>query len=493
MIFKQLFSNTLFLTVAHFLNRLFNALIVIFIARYLGLENFGLYCTALALVNTFLIANDIGSTTLLLREGARDEKKIGLYLGNSILIQFFASLGFFALALITAYFLKYNALTVWLVILLGIGTIIFEFRKSFRAVLRIFLKLKFFAYLEIINGLLTFISIFIVTKIIPDKNLGLILIAGIPLILNFLLIAALYVYDHKFVQAKYDLQKIWPMIKEGYEYSIYNIVYTIYFQISTLMVQAIRNDTEVGLYSAAAKLIMLLLIIPQMIFQVALPLMFKYSKIDLEKYKRIHKFIFRYLNAFAFPIIVGCFLLAEPIIRFVYHKESFMPAASALAIMSVFLIARFVGNVSGQSLTAMDKQKPKLIMELVSLVVLVGLNFWLINLYGFIGAAIATVATEIILRVSFLFFDFSALKENFLKYLKSLIAPLLASLAMGIFLYFTKSSLNVIVLILLGAVLYGLFLWAFRFINQSDKQLFKQLIPNRFKKNESINSGSGQF
>jgi O-antigen/teichoic acid export membrane protein len=491
--FKKLFSNTVFLTAAHCLNRIFNALIVVIVARYLGLETFGMYSTALALVNTFLIANDIGSTTLLLREGARDEKKIGLYLGNSNLIQFFASIGFFALALITAYFLKYNALTVWLVILLGIGTVIFEFRKSFRGVLRIFLKLKFFAYLEIINGLLTFTSIYAVSKLVADKNLGLTLIAGIPLILNFLLIAALFIYDRKFVKPEYDLKKIWPMIKEGYEYSIYNIVYTVYFQISTLMVQGMKGDSEAGLYSAAAKLIMLLLIIPQMIFQVALPLMFKYSKIDLAKYKRIHKFIFRYLNAFAFPIIVGCFLLADPIIRFVYHKENFMPAAPALAIMSIFLVARFIGNVSGQSLTAMDKQKPKLIMELVSLVVLVGLNFWLINLYGFIGAAIATATTEIILRISFLFFDFSALKENFLKYLKSLVAPLLASLVMGIFLYFTKSSLNVIVLILLGAVLYGLFLWAFRFVSFSDKQLFKQLIPSRFQKNESSNTSGGQL
>jgi Ca2+/Na+ antiporter len=88
--------------------------------------------------------------------------------------------------------------------------------------------------------------------------------------------------------------------------------------------------------------------------------------------------------------------------------------------------------------------------------------------------------------------DFSKLKQNWLHYSKKIISPILASIVMGIFIYFTREYFNVIFLTLCGAVIYGIFLWVFRFFKEYDKQLFKQLIPKRLQKNESSNPSSWQ-
>lgn len=480
------------ITVARVLYRLFNALVAIIVARYLGVEKFGMYSTALALINTFLIANDIGSTTLLMREGARDHKKIGLYFGNSIIIQAVASIGFFILALLAGLLLHYNQTTLWLVVILGLATLIYEFRKSFRAVLSIMLKLKYIAIFEVLAGFLTFAGTYCTSHLVTDKNIGLLVVAFIPLVINFLFIITVFFYDLKFTKPEFSWPQVWPMVKEGYIFSIYSIFYTVYLQVSILILQNARGDTEAGLYSAAAKLIILVLMIPQMLFQVALPLMFRYVKEDPEKYKKLHLILFRYLNALGLPIAVGMYLLADPIIRLVYHKSEYLPAGLALQIMAFFLIARFLGNIAGQSLTANDQQKKKVAVELSSLVLLIILNIILINKYGFLGSALATAITEIIIRFCFMIMDFSKLKQSPRDYLKKIISPILASIVMGIFIYFTKDLFNVIFLTLCGILIYGISLWLFRFFQEYDKQLFKQLIPKRLQKNESNNPGSWQ-
>ena len=475
--FRKIFKNTFAILIARIIFRVCNALAVIVIARYLGVEKFGVYSTALALVNTFLIANDIGSATLLMRKGSRDHSKINIYFGNSILIQLIASAIFFTVALIVGYILDYNATTMFLVVLLGAAVIVFEFRKSFRAILRILLKLKFIAAAEALIGIGMFVSIFSISKFISDKDTGLLMVGSVPLIFNILFITSLLIYNSGFVKPKFSVSRIWPMIKEGYLYSIYNIAYIIYFQISILMVQAISGNTEAGIYSAAAKIIILIFIVPQMIFQVAVPLMFKYSKQDFDKYKRIHHIIFRYLSATGIPIAVGIWLLAEPIIEFVYNKQGYLPAATALKIFAILLVFRFVGNVAGQSLTTFDKQKQKVIVQLLNIVLLVVLNYFLIKAYGFIGAAIATVATEIIIRLWFMILDFKYLKQKAGNYLIALPGITLAAAIMGACVYFTKPYLHVILAILFGALIYGLFLWAFRFFKPYDVKLFKQLLP----------------
>ncbi len=475
MLFKKLFNQAFFLLIARILFRVFNALVAIIVARYLGVEKFGIYSTALALVNTFLISNDLGSTTLLLREGSRDESKIKTYLGNSILIQLVATAAFFALCIIIGFALGYDSLTMLLVVLLGGATVVFEFRKSFRATLRILLKLKFVAVMEVFVGAGIFIGTYLVSLLVFDKDLGLIMIALAPFIFNVILIASLIIYNLKFTKISFDRKEIWPMIKEGYIYSAYNIFYIVYFQVSILMVQYMLGNTEAGLYSAASKLVILLLIVPQMIFQVGLPLMFKFAKSDLEKYKRIHKFIFRYLNAFALPAAVGIYLLAEQFIELVYAKKGFLPASEALQIFAIFLVIRFFGNVSGQSLTTQDKQKQKVIVQIFSLGILAICNYIFIKQFGFIGAVYGTLISEAVIRLSFMFMDLRYLKTGWLGYLKEMIIPGLGALIMGALLWFTKNELNVIVNVILGAIVYGTCLVVFKFIKPYDKKLFKQL------------------
>ena len=152
--------------------------------------------------------------------------------------------------------------------------------------------------------------------------------------------------------------------------------------------------------------------------------------------------------------------------------------------MAIFLLFRFLGNVSGQSLTTLDKQKQKVILQLCTFVILIILNYFLIKSYGFIGAAIATLIAEIIIRIGFIIMDFKYMKTGLFPYLKILPSMIMAGLLMGVVIYFTSPYFHVILAILFGAVIYGFFLWIFRFFKPSDKYMLKQILPNKFKFNK---------
>lgn len=479
MLFKKIFTNSLMLIGSRLFFRLLNAFTSIIIARYLDDNQFGQYSLAVAIVDTILLCNDLGMTTLLLREGSRDKAKLQLYFGNALLVETIISVIFLAIAIIVSQFV-YSSTIAYLVLILGLATVFYEFRKPMRSIFRIMMNMKTVIWFDIAYAVLCFIGVLAVSKIIAPAT-GMLWICFIQLIFSFVVIIAFAAYDFKYLKPKFSLQAIPGMLKESWTFAIYASFYTLYMQIDQLIIGLLRNETEVAYYSAASKLVLFVLIVPQMIYQMVLPLMFKLTKEDKQKYKRLNVTLYRYFSAIGYPLAIGTFLLAEPIIRILYNGK-YLQSIFALQLFAFFILMRFTGNVSGQSLTALDKQKTKMTIEVISVVINGILDLILVYFYGFIGAIIVTIFVEASVRVVFLIMDNHYLHITAWSRFKNSLPIIAASLTMGLFIIFTKKYVNVIVLTLFSSLIYLFFLWIFRFFKQYDKQLFKQLIPEKFIK-----------
>lgn len=477
MIFRRIASNLTSIMAARILFQVFNAVTQITIARMLGVELFGAFSTALALVNALLVANDIGMSTLMIKEGSRMREKLKFYLGNALLVQLGASVIFYIAALVIGYSLGYSFQILMLVVVLGLAYIAFEFRKPLRAVLRILLRLKRVAILEIICGFFIMAIVLGLAFSGLEPNTLLYLVVLVEFVAYVGLSTAIYAYMRNYEKPDFSQRKeIRDELKISWKYSFYNIMFILYLQISIIMVGAMAGPEQAGLYSAASKLVVLLFMVPQMIFQVALPLLFQYFKADRQKYDRVHRLIFKYLVALGFPVAAGMALLSGPIIALVYGPDGYGPSAQALQAFAVFVAFRFMGNVSGQSLTTSDRQNQENIIVLIYTVVLVALNYFTIPRFGFMGAVWTTVACEAMLRLTYMIVDFSHLRIRVWPYVKKAAPAVLSCLLMGVFVYFTRGFFNVIITIVLSAILYGFLLWTFRFFDKYDKSLFTQLI-----------------
>ena len=471
---KKVFKNFSYLMIARVAFRFLTVGVMLWAARYLGVERYGMFETALAWSNAFLALNDIGMSTLIVREAARDEKKMAKYFGNTLLVEIFLSTILFGVIMVIGFSLGYNKTIMTLMAILGAAGLIYEFRKVMRGIFRVMLKLKTVAALEVLNGALYFfVTIWIISSF-QDIDAGLLGIAHAKLWINTIVILALFIYTRQFIKPTFAPKEIWPMIKQSYVFTLYNFFFMLYFQIDQIILSIMTNSTEVGHYSAAAKLVSAFLFIPLMLFQVTMPTMYRYSKNNIHAYKRINLAKWRYLSAFGIPAGVGIWFLSSEIIQFVYGEE-YLAAIPILLIMGWFMAVRFTGISQGNSLTTSDRQGLRALIQVISVAFNIILDIILIKQYGARGAAIATLLTEILISASYLYFSHRFLKENFFKNALTILPILLATAGMTALLFLAKPYLHVIVLVIFGAIAYLFLLWAFRFFKPYDRQILKQI------------------
>ena len=85
--------------------------------------------------------------------------------------------------------------------------------------------------------------------------------------------------------------------------------------------------------------------------------------------------------------------LSAPIIHFLFG-EAFAPSAAGLSVIIWSLVFMVANTISTNALVASDRERDITKITAVNLLVNLGLNFYLVPRYGFIGACWATLATE---------------------------------------------------------------------------------------------------
>ncbi|MBI2410366.1 MAG: flippase [Candidatus Kerfeldbacteria bacterium] len=480
---KSVFKNVSYLLIARTAFRFLTAIALIYAANYLGKERYGMFETATAWANMFLALNDLGMSTLIVREGARDEKKMAIYFGNTLLVETVLSVILFFIIIGIGVGIGYSHTTIVLMALLGASNLIFEFRKVMRGVFRVALNLKIIGVVEVINGTLFCFFTFGIIWLVKNPDRGLLGIAHTSLWVDLFCIVLLFAYTRKLVKPQFDTKLILPMIKQAYVFTLYNMFFMLYFQIDQIIISIIRDQGEVGIYSAAAKLVSMFLFVPLMLFQVTMPIMYRYSKNNMEKYTRAQNLTNRYLAAIGIPAGIGLWFLAPAIIPLVYHKPEFLAAVPVLQVFGWFLAIRFVGIGHGNSLTTTDHQGLRAGIQLATLVLNVVLDIFLVRNYGATGAAIATLITEITITVSSIYLSNHFLRQSNLRDLASLLPIIGATVVMFSVLYLSKGTLPVIVLVILGAFVYLFALWIFRFFSEEDKIIMKQILTRKIEKN----------
>lgn len=474
-IVRSVFTNVSYLLIARMAFRVLTAVVLIYAARYLGVERFGMFETALAWSNAFLALNDVGMSTLIVREAARDEKKMAVYFGNTLAVEVVLSIVLYAAIIGIGLALRYDPTIISLMMILGAAGLVFEFRKVMRGIFRVVMDLKFVAILEVINGVLYLLLAIWIFSAFADIDMGMMGLAHSRLWVNVLVILAMLVYTLRFIRPTFAPKEIWPMIKQSYVFTLYNLFFMLYFQIDQIILSIMKDSAEVGIYSAPAKIVSLFLFIPLMVFQVIMPLMYRYSTNNIERYKKVNHLLWRYLAAFGIPAGIGLWFLAPNIIGLVFDA-SYSASVPVLAVMGLFLAIRFTGISQGNSLTTNDRQGLRAVIQIVSVGINIVLDILLITTYGALGAAYATLITEAIIASCYIVFSAHFLKESIIRNAASLIPVLLATAGMVGALFLFLDRFHVILLVLFGALVYVFLLWIFRFFKAVDRQIVQQIV-----------------
>jgi len=247
------------------------------------------------------------------------------------------------------------------------------------------------------------------------------------------------------------------------------ILNAVYFRIDTVLLSLYRPSGQVGLYGIAYRLIESALFFPAMFGGLLLPRLSSswqnQQRLQLKQYYEQGLLIIVWAAVFT---VISLTFLSQPIILLIAGSE-FEAAASLLRILALALAAMFIGNLSGFTLVACQRQKALLKLAVVLAVVNIGLNLLFIPRWGALAAAWTTVITEGVAALSATIIAYRLI--HFTIPLSVLVRLALAAVLTALIYQALPATWPVLITLGLGAAVYAFSSWWLRIVTKQNLSL----------------------
>jgi O-antigen/teichoic acid export membrane protein len=208
------------------------------------------------------------------------------------------------------------------------------------------------------------------------------------------------------------------------------------------------------------------------------PVMSRLFKESPEMLAKLYQKSFQLMFLFALPVSVGGYLVADKIIPFFYW-QGYLNSIIVFKILISGTVFFCLNSLFGHLLVSINRQAVAMRIAGLALGVNLILSFSLVGKFSHIGVSISFVISGIAGTIASL----SYLHRNLyrLRLLKPLAKATLANLVMAVALVLFK-GMNVLFLILLGSVIYGIVLFSTRYFGREDIVLFREFLRNMGEK-----------
>lgn len=439
-----------------------------------------MFDVASSITSIIFVASEIGMSMVLMRSAAQySHEQLQRYYGTALAIETTAWLLF--LGLVNTIYALLNGFTTmfWLLLILGIGQAVIQYRVVFRSIYRSTHHRELITFVEVIDGLSKIIGMWLITHYIPDRTVGVYWMSSMFTITTIFFISIYGLYSFKLVAPRFDKTLMRVMVKEGFWFSAQTLIMTIYFEIDKLIMRLFQitgwaniEPGDIGRYGAASRIIIFFLIFHRIGLQVITPYLYGSYNKDMSRYRRIVQWSTRYMSALGIGLGIGIMLMADTIMRLLYEPRLWN-ATPALQLFGLFLAIRFIGITSSQVFATTDQQPLRTKQEFMGVILNIILDVILIPIYGFLGAAIATLVTELVIQSTFYIMARRIIQVSPWQTFKGIIPAILAGAGMGLVVYAIKPYLPLLITPVAGITVFIGLLFLFRFFDKQDLMLLK--------------------
>lgn len=391
---QTVFKNTFWLSVGELVGRLLRVWIVIYAARILGAEQWGVFSYAVSLSALFAVFSDTGISAVLTRESAKGSETRATYFATTfvlklLLVVISALIMFLGIPRVAPFELSS--------VLLGAIILLFVF-DAFRGFLTSFFrsleKMEWEALVNIVTQFIILVFGFMIfRKVFTPESLALAYAAGA---LGGLLLALIMVRSYfRGIFSHVDRGIFKEIIKTAWPFSIAGILSIVMLNTDTVMLGWFTSIEGVGYYAAAQKPILFLYVVPSLLAGGFFPVLARYAYGDPQKFRQVLERGLSAILLLAFPLAAGTVLIAPDVVHLLFGI-GYLPAVSALRILALTIITTFPMHLLYYGLFAYNKQRDLTLLGFGGVVANVILNTLLIPILGIEGAAWATFATQIV-------------------------------------------------------------------------------------------------
>jgi O-antigen/teichoic acid export membrane protein len=476
---KKLAKNTILLVSTNFISLILGFILNVYIARYLGADDFGIFNAALNLSLLFTIITDFGISTYLTMQISREPVELKPYLNNALSIKIIMVILAYGGILLTAYAGNYTGAKLVVVMIVGLYVMLTAISQIFQSSFQALQSMEHIAVCQILNPLILLIGtgyvIFFGKGVVSFALVY--LISGIAVLGYYLIVIILSGY---IPIPSFNINKWKMLFFGGIPFSMNTLFYFIFFRIDIQLIDFLLGSKAVGFYSAAFKLIDAILCIPSMYCMAVFPII---SSLYHKKDPKINLLLDRsikYLLLLGAPICIGTFLLADKFI-YLFYQDKFIPSIEVLQILALGMLVSTVNAVPSNILIGTNLQKASIKIYMFAAFINIILNILIIPVYGITGSAWTMVVTQLVVFI----ITYYLLKREGYRYpgISDIARITVCSLIMGIVVYFLHGQ-NLLITVISGAIVYGILMVVSGAISKQDISIIKEI----FRKNDRPSS-----
>lgn len=393
----RLIKNAGWLFSAEVVSKLLGYGVIVILSRTLGPEGLGQYSFIFYYVSLLGIFADFGVSYYLMREVARDKKKLNELLPDVLGFKIILAIFNFLVIVGITFFLPKPDWMKAIIILVGAEAMLTWISWVF---VNITYAHEVTKYEAIARAVERFWAFFVGGMVLyAFKSLSPFIIA---LLVGYTIRELLRVkWGAQFVgELKIRFKpEIWKsLLKKSYPFWLIGLFTLIYYRTDMVMLSLLREDYETGIYRAAYTLIEVSLFIPGIVVSTAMPSMARLWKEDRETLNVLFKKSFQMLVLLGVGGLTGYYIFARLGILIVFGQE-FLPSVPILRILAFSVPSMFLNSLFGSYMNATGRELTFTKITGFTALFNVVLNYFLILQYGPEGAAIATVVSQGIVSV----------------------------------------------------------------------------------------------
>ncbi len=389
------FKNTSWLFGEKILRMIVGLFVGVWVARYLGPEQFGLFSYAQSFVGLFTAFATLGLDGIVVRELVKDETRCDELIGTAFWLKLMGAFAVLAVLAIAVNFTSNDHFTNILVFIIASATIF----QSFNVVDMYFQSKvmgKYIVYANVISLLLS--SIVKVALILYDAPL--IAFAWTIVFDSFILACGFlyfYIKNHlniNLLHVRFEKSTAVSLLRDSWPLILSGMVIAIYMKIDQVMIKEMMNSEAVGQYAAAVRISEAWYFIPMVIASSLFPAIINAKKQSEELYHARLQKLYNLMVWMAIAIALPMTFLSDWVIHLLYGNQ-YNQAGSVLMIHIWTGVFIFLGVASGKWFMAENLQMLAFLRTFYGMIINIILNIILIPKYGIQGAATATLISQI--------------------------------------------------------------------------------------------------
>jgi len=399
--FKKYFANTSWLMGERILRMVVALFVGVYVARYLGPERFGLLSYANSFVGLFIALATLGLDGIVVRELVKTPERRDELLGTAFWLKIGGAVLLWVAIVAAVPLTKNDIITNSLITIIAFAVIFQAFNVidfNYQAEV----KSKYVVHAQLVQLVISSITKLILIAIKAPLIwfawvycLDAIVLAVALAVMYWCKSGSFWVWRLRWQVARELLRDSWPLI-------LSSISFVVYTNIDKIMIKEMLDAKSVGVYNAAAMFVLTLHFIPGLFINSLMPLLVNSKNNKILLHKRLARlsifligiasFIAIIYQTFSYWIIINTF------------GVEYIKTVDLLAYMPFSLIIIFYSSVFNIWMLIENKNKISLFFQLLSSILNIVLNFYLIKIFGVIGAVYALIGSLFITYVIVLYF-----------------------------------------------------------------------------------------